>query len=142
MEPSFHTGERVLVEKITKRVSGFERGDIVVLHPPSNDSIDYIKRIVGLPDEMVKVLDCTVFILKDGKSYELEEPYLKPGTCTSGGPTVKEGRYFKLEDDEYFVLGDNRSNSADSRFFGAIKENRILGKAVFRFWPINKLGFI
>ncbi len=142
MEPSFYTGERVLVEKVTKHIEGFNRGDVVVLHPPSNDSIDYIKRIVAMPGELVKVSECNVYIFKDGKTYQLEEPYLKEDTCTKGGSSVKEGRYLKVEDGFYFVLGDNRGNSADSRFFGLVERDRILGKAVLRFWPINKLGFL
>ncbi|OGC48716.1 signal peptidase I, partial [candidate division WWE3 bacterium RBG_16_37_10] len=63
MEPNFYTGERVLVEKVTKHFSDYERGDVVVLHPPENDSIDYIKRVVGLPGEMVKIWDCKIYVL-------------------------------------------------------------------------------
>lgn len=142
MEPNFHTGERVLVEKITLHFEHFKRGDVVVLHPPENDSIDYIKRIVALPGEMVKILDCKVYISQNGTTFELSEPYLAMGTCTAGGPAIREGRFFKLDDNQYFVLGDNRGNSADSRYFGPVDSNRILGKAVLRFWPLNKMGFL
>lgn len=142
MEPNFYSGERVLVEKVTKHFEDFKRGDVVVLHPPSNDSIDYIKRIVAMPGEMVKISDCKVYIFKDGKTYQLEEPYLNEDTCTRAGSIAKEGRFLKVEDNTYFVLGDNRSNSADSRFFGLVDRDRILGKAVFRFWPLNKMSFL
>ena len=76
MEPNFYTGERILVEKITKRFKKFERGEVVVLHPPGNDNVDYIKRIVGIPGDSIKIKDCGVFISKDGDKFKLEEPYL------------------------------------------------------------------
>ncbi len=142
MEPNFHTGERVLVEKVTKHFDDFERGDVVVLHPPDSDSIDYIKRVVGLPGEMIKIMDCEVYISVDGKTSKLEEPYLGSGTCTNGGTSLREGRFQKIEEDEYFVLGDNRGNSADSRYFGPVNKDRIVGKAILRFWPVNKMGFL
>ncbi|MDO8265545.1 MAG: signal peptidase I [Candidatus Saccharibacteria bacterium] len=142
MEPNFHTGERVLVEKITMHFNKFERGDVVVLHPPANDSIDYIKRIVALPGEMIKIIDCKVYISQNDTTFQLSEPYLPSGTCTSVGPAIREGRFLKLGDNEYFALGDNRGNSADSRYFGPINSDRILGKAILRFWPPNKIGFL
>lgn len=142
MEPTFYTGERVLVEKVTKHFSGYQRGDVVVLHPPSNDSVDYIKRVVALPGEKVKVLNCKVYIFSDGKTYELSEPYLSDDICTSGGSMAKEGRFVQVEENQYFVLGDNRANSADSRYFGPVAKDRVLGKAVLRFWPLNKVTFL
>jgi signal peptidase I len=142
MEPTFYTGERVLVEKVTKHFSDYQRGDVVVLHPPSNDSVDYIKRIVALPGEKIKISNCKVFIFSDGKTYELAEPYLPSDVCTGGGNMAKEGRFVQVEDNQYFVLGDNRANSADSRYFGPVEKDRILGKAVLRFWPLNKMSFL
>jgi signal peptidase I len=142
MEPNFHTGERVLVEKVSKHFNDYERGDVIVLNPPDNNNIDYIKRIVALPGEMIKVTDCEVHIVRDEKRFILDEPYLADNTCTSGGPRMQEGRYIKLEEDQYFVLGDNRNNSADSRYFGVVEKNRIVGKAVLRFWPVSKMGFL
>jgi len=142
MEPTFHTGERILVEKVTKYLSGFHRGDIVVLNPPGNDNVDYIKRIVGLPGDIVKIFDCNVYISLDGKKFKLDETYLPSNTCTVEGPVIREGRSLKLEDNEYLVLGDNRAHSSDSRYFGVVKKDRFLGKVVFRFWPINRLGLL
>jgi signal peptidase I len=142
MEPNYHTGERILVEKITLHFEKLKRGDVVVLHPPESDSIDYIKRVIALPGEMVKVVDCKVFISQNGTTFELDEPYLASGTCTTGGPAVKEGRFLKLDDKQYFVLGDNRANSADSRYFGPVDNSRILGKAIIRFWPPDRIGFL
>ncbi len=142
MEPNFHTGERILVEKITKHFRDFERGEVVVLNPPEKDNIDYIKRIVGLPGDIIKVKDCGVYISSDGKKFKLQEDYLPTGTCTTEGPMLKEGRSVKIDAGSYMVFGDNRDESADSRVFGLVKQDRILGRVVFRFWPLNKIGFI
>ena len=142
MEPNFHTGERILVEKLTKHFKSFERGDVVVLNPPGNESSDYIKRIIGIPGDIVKVFDCQVYISTDGKKYVLDETYLPERTCTSEGPRLKEGRSIKIEENEYLVLGDNRARSSDSRYFGLVEANSILGRVIFRFWPLDKLGFI
>jgi signal peptidase I len=141
MEPTLHTGERILVERLTNRFGEYERGDVVVLNPPGNDSDDYVKRVIGMPGEIVKVIDCNVYVSKDGKKYVLQEPYLDESTCTIGGLTLRNGRSVILDENDYFVLGDNRSRSADSRVFGLVEEERILGKVVLRFWPVTKLKF-
>ena len=142
MEPNFHTGERILVEKITKHLKEYQRGEVVVLNPPGDDNIDYIKRIVGVPGDIVKIKDCDVFVLTEGQKFKLDENYLSEGTCTNAGPKLQEGRSVQLEEGQYLVLGDNRGESADSRLFGLVDENRILGRVLFRFWPVNKAGFL
>lgn len=141
MEPTLTTGERILVERITPKYKELQRGDVVVFNPPGNENDDYVKRVIGLPGEIIRISDCSVFISKDGKTFQLDEPYLSSGTCTQGGPVLKEGRARKLQDDEYIVLGDNRSKSADSRIFGPIsKKTSVLGKVAYRFWPVGRLG--
>jgi len=142
MEPNFYTGERILVEKVTKHVQGFNRGEIVVLIPPSEDSKHYLKRVIGVPGDIVKILDCQVFISRDGERFIIEEDYLAEGMCTRPGSTVKEGRSMKLGAGEYFVMGDNRNSSVDSRSFGKISKKTVLGRVIFRFWPIESFGFI
>ena len=141
MEPTLHTGDRILVERLTPKFKGLNRGDIVILHPPGNDTKDYVKRVIGLPGEIIRISDCNVYISKDGQTFKLNEPYLAPDTCTMGGPIIKDGRARKLNADEYVVLGDNRGKSADSRIFGPInKDNSVLGKVVYRVWPVNSFG--
>ncbi len=142
MEPTFYSGERILVEKITKHFKDFQTGEVVVLHPPNNDNVDFIKRVVAIPGDIVKIYNCNVYINRDGQKYELEEPYLYEDTCTSAGGRLKEGRSIELQEKEYLVLGDNRAKSADSRSFGIITEERIVGRVVFRFWPISTIGYI
>lgn len=140
MEPNIHDGERILVEKVTKYFSPtpFKRGDIVVLHPPGDDSIDYVKRVIGLPGETVGYMDCKVVISDGSGNKTLEEPYLYEDTCTADAM----GKSRRLEDNEYVVLGDNRGKSADSRVFGPIAADRIVGKVIFRFWPLNTISFL
>lgn len=138
MEPTFYTGERILVEKVTKRFSDFDRGDIVILNPPGNDNVDYVKRVIGIEGDIIKILNCNVYITRDGEKFVLDEPYLYDGVCTIEGPSLKEGRSVEVKAGEYLVLGDNREKSADSRVFGLIKKDRILGRVIFRFWPIEK----
>ncbi|MFC1621957.1 signal peptidase I [Patescibacteria group bacterium] len=142
MEPTFYTGERILVEKVTKHFKEYETGEVVVLHPPHDPHISYIKRVIGLPGDVVKIYDCQVYILRDGQKYVLDEPYLMDDTCTSSNGQVKEGRSLKLRENEYLVLGDNRSRSVDSRIFGFISKEDIVGRVVFRFWPLSIAGYI
>jgi signal peptidase I len=140
MQPNLESGDRLLVEKLTKFFEPYQRGDIVVLHPPENDYIDYIKRIVGLPGDTVKIYNCQIYISKNDSKFTLDETvYLSKEICTLGGKGLVEGRIYTLKEDEYMVLGDNRNNSQDSRFFGVLKKDRIQGKVVARFWPFDKV---
>jgi signal peptidase I len=142
MEPTFLTGERILVEKLSKHFIPYERGEVVVLIPPT-DNKHYIKRIIGMPGDVIRILDCKIYLSLDGRKFVLDEDkYLKPDTCTEPGGALEEGRALKLGDDQYIVLGDNRSASVDSRSFGVIQKKEILGKVIFRFWPLDNVGFI
>ncbi len=142
MEPSFYSGERILVEKITKYFKDYETGEIVVLHPPNDNNVDFIKRVIAVPGDIVKIYNCGVYINRDGHKYKLEEPYLFMDTCTASGGRLGEGRSYKLNENEYLVLGDNRTRSADSRSFGFVTKDRIVGRVVFRFWPVSQIGYI
>jgi len=142
MEPSFYSGERILVDRITKRLFPLKRGEVVVFLPPGDDDKHYIKRVVGMPGDIFKVLDCSVVVSKDGEKYKLEESYLSNGTCTVGGIKVKDGRSLIIGDGQYALLGDNREESLDSRVLGLVDRSRIIGRVVFRFWPLNRIGFV
>jgi len=140
MSPNLESGDRLLVEKLTKYLQPYERGDIVVLHPPETDYIDYIKRIVGLPGDTIKIYGCKIHISRDDTKFLLDETvYLSSEVCTLGGKSIVDGRIYTLKDGEYLVLGDNRANSQDSRFFGILKGDRIQGKVVARFFPFDKV---
>ncbi len=142
MEPNFHSGERILVDRITTKFSELKRGDVVVFNPPNDDSKHYIKRVAGIPGDVFKIINCNVVISRDGKHYVLSENYLSEGVCTEAGSFIKEGRSIKLTDNQYVLLGDNRPQSLDSRNIGVIDKSRLIGRVVFRFWPISKIGFI
>jgi signal peptidase I len=142
MEPTFYTGERILVEKITKHFLSPKRGDVVIVASPQENNKHYIKRIIGLPGDILKIYDCKVFVLREGVRYQLEEAYLSSEECTVGSIAVKDGRSLRLKEDEYMILGDNRDNSIDSRVFGFLPKRAIIGRVVFRFWPLSRLSFV
>lgn len=134
MEPNLHTNQRVVVEKITYRLlHGPRRGDIVVLdvHPERRDDDMLIKRVIGLPGETIEVRGGEVYI--EGKL--LEEPW----TARLGG-----GNYgpYTVPPLHVFVLGDNRGSSNDSRSFGAVHVDDIVGRAWFSYWPLEYLGVV
>ena len=128
----------LIANKIDYRLHAPQRGDIIILRPPTNNSTDFIKRIIGLPGERVLIRSGVVYI--NGR--RLDEPYLPEAwTIDANWPdSGSTGRL--LGPDEYFVMGDNRNRSQDSRFFGPISRDRIDGKAWFRIWPLNHFGNI
>jgi len=143
MESTLHVEDRVLVNKWSYRLHPIHRGDLVVFARPkdlvSNDK-DLIKRVIGLPGDKVAFADGHVHI--DGK--QLSEPYLDKGTvtsnvagwryqCTSQAPCV-------VPAGQIWVMGDNRGDSEDSRYFGPIPQSSVVGRAMFRIWPPNRIG--
>ncbi len=131
MEPNFHDGEFLLVNKIVYMLHPPERGDVIVLRYPPVPSRDFIKRVIGLPGDKVEIINGRVYI--NGEL--LTEPYpLNEGTYTYGPVTVGS--------DEYFVLGDNRNNSSDSHSWGMLPTKNIVGKAWFAYWPPQLIGVV
>lgn len=137
MLPNFSDGEFLLTNKVSYRTGQPERGDIIVFQPPGADQ-DFIKRIVGLPGENVAVSGGGVFI----NGNKLVEPYVEPGVQTNPGKFFPDGESRIVPVDSYFVLGDNRENSLDSRNFGFATGAKISGKAWFVYWPIDDAGKI
>ncbi len=134
MNPNFHTGQRLLVNKVIYKFHEPERGDVVIFHPPNNQQGDYIKRIIGLPSESVEIKEGTVYIHKeDGNVLPLDEPYI-----TERAKNAFQGD--KIPENEYFVLGDNRNNSDDSRNGWTLPHQNIIGKAWLSIWPQDKWG--
>jgi signal peptidase I len=130
MEPTLEDGQYMVVSKVVYWIHSPERGDVIVFHPPNDPSEDYIKRIIGLPGEQVRIESGTV--LADG--VPLEEPYIASPGLYSGVWDLGEG--------EYFVLGDNRRNSSDSHAWGVFPEEDIIGKAWLCYWPPEKWGLV
>ncbi|HEX8775729.1 MAG TPA: signal peptidase I [Pyrinomonadaceae bacterium] len=135
MLPRLHDGERIFVNKLVYYgVPKLERGDIVVFWYPNDPSKSYIKRVVGLPGETVEVREGRVMI--NGRV--IEETYLDPQLNLSH----MNHQPVLVKDHYYFVMGDNRDHSSDSRFWGLVPEKYIYGKALFRYWPIGSASMI
>lgn len=135
MEPNFFSGDYLLINELSFRFKEPQRGEVVVFHYPGNKSTYFIKRIIGLPEEKVEIKDGKIFIFNKENSggFELKEFYLGPENHTSGSKTVS------LNKDEYFVLGDNRSKSFDSRQWGSLNRTEIVGSAWLRLWPLDEI---
>lgn len=138
MEPNFHDEEYLLTDKISYRFHPPERGDVVIFRAPKNRDLDYIKRIIGLPGERVKIVDGSVFI----NGQKLKEDYLKGNTTSYSGSFLRPEQEFLIPEGQYFVLGDNRSHSSDSRDWGTVAKEDIIGKAWLRYWPPPSFGIL
>ena len=134
MEPNLEDGDYLLVNEISYRFSDPERGDVIVFRYPMDHFQFFIKRIIGLPSETVEIKDNTVKIYnkKSPDGFVLNENYLALEQKTLGNSVVK------LDDNEYFVLGDNRLQSSDSRRWGPVNRSLVTGNAFLRPWPIGK----
>jgi signal peptidase I len=130
MEPNLHHGEFVIVSKINYRFGEPERGDVVVFDFPRNITQEYIKRIIGLPGDNVRIADGSVYV----NDLLLTEPYLFEEAIYEGDWTVP--------DDSLFVLGDNRNNSSDSHNWGMVPIKNVIGEALLVYWPPSSWGLI
>ena len=128
----------LIANKIDYRLHAPQRGDIVILRPPTSNSTDFIKRIIGLPGERVLIRSGVTYI----NGHRLDEPYLPEAWTIDANWPDSSSTGTLLGPDEYFVMGDNRNRSQDSRFFGPISRDRIDGKAWFRIWPLDHFGNI
>lgn len=138
MMPNFINGEYLLTEKVSYYFRDPGRGDVVVFTPPVTNLDEYIKRVIALPGETVMVKDGKVYI--NGKV--LDEPYIANSVYTNGGSFLSEGQSYKVPEGEFFVMGDNRGNSSDSRYWGPITKKVISGRAWIVYWPINLAGSV
>ena len=123
----------LIADKIDYRLHPPQRGDIVILRPPTNNAVDFIKRVIALPGESLLIRDGDVYI----NGHRLIEPYLPESWTVDNNYGPKT-----IGPNQYFVMGDNRNRSQDSRVFGPITRDRIDGKAWFRIWPIGQFGNI
>ncbi len=150
MEPNFHNREYLIVKEwgykttaiaagnhkffTVKSYKDIERGTVIVFRSPKNPDKFFIKRVIGLPNERVVISDgkITIFNDQNKEGFVLDESKYLPSGVKTGHP-----RSFDLGADEYVVLGDNRNNSSDSRYWGVLKKDLIIGKVVVRFWPFK-----
>ena len=131
MEPNLHDGQFLIINKVDYYLHPPERGDVIVFHSPANPRKDFIKRVIGLPGEEVEIREGQVLVNGVG----LEETYIAQTSNRSWGPEV-------VGESEYFVLGDNRTNSSDSRSWGMLDGDAIIGKALISYWPPQHWGIV
>jgi signal peptidase I len=143
MWPSFYSGEYLLTDKLTYRFRDPERGEVVIFEAPAGArcpqelQCDFVKRVIGLPGEKLEIREGNVFI----NGIQLKEPYI--ASELTANTFMNSADTFSINlDGTYFVMGDNRSHSSDSRAWGPINKDSIIGKAWFRYWPPQKAGFI
>lgn len=139
MFPTFKNGEYILTNLITLRLHPLERGDVIVFIAPTDATKDFIKRIIGLPGEKLYLHDGFVYI--NNKKLD-ESAYLSSDIRSYAGAYLKEDETITIPQGEYFVMGDNRPESSDSRYFGPIKASSIIGKSFFVYWPANAMRII
>jgi signal peptidase I len=148
MEPTLQIGDRIVVNKLSYHLHGVDRGNIVVFStPPAEDCAgqpvaDLVKRVIGLPGEIISLADGRVYI----NGHVLPEPYLPADARNETYPGPTNAAYslnhaYRIPAGEVFVMGDNRSQSCDSRYWGTIRESTIVGKVDIRIWPLSRLGF-
>jgi signal peptidase I len=150
MMPTVNPGEYVLIDKISPRFNDYQRGDIVVFQPPQGfgqGGVPFIKRVIGLPGDTVSLENGRVFVQQPGGSpMRIEEPYVRRTIDGGAAPTLPkdaEGTSsWTVAAGTYFVMGDNRPDSQDSRFFGVVNRDLIVGRAWLRYFPLDRVGFV
>lgn len=137
MVPNFHSGDYLIVDEISYRIKEPQRGDVVVLKYPLDATQRFIKRVIGLPGETIQIKEGKIIISKNNENITLDEKeYMLNLKNTDGNVNVTLGA------NKYFVLGDNRQFSYDSRMWGILPREDIVGKAIFRVFPIANMSYI
>ncbi len=139
MYPNFYDKEYVLTNLIILRFEPPQRGDVVVFKAPPEPEKDYIKRVIGVPGETVSIQDGKTFV--NGKLFD-ESKYLSSSVKTFPGAFSEEGKTVTVPNNQYFVMGDNRNASSDSREWGFVKIEDIIGESLFVYLPINKMRLV
>ena len=134
MIPTFHNGEYLIIDQISYRFNSPERGDVIIFHYPKDETKYFIKRIIGLPGEKIELKDGIVSIKRtsDENFTQLTEDYIKNKSFDNGS--------YSLGDEEYFVMGDNRISSSDSRVWGVLNKKLIVGRALLRLFPVTEVS--
>lgn len=137
MEPTFRNGEYLIVDQLTYRLAEPKRGDVIILRYPKDERVFFIKRVIGLPGETVEIIGDTIVVQKEGSpSLTLDQSFIEPERLQS------EFGVYVLDNDEYFVMGDNRRESSDSRSWGPLPQENIVGRALVRLFPPTELDLL
>ncbi|HAE36789.1 TPA: signal peptidase I [Candidatus Nomurabacteria bacterium] len=136
MYPTFDNGQYLIIDEISYIVGNAHRGDVVIFRYPNDTKRFFIKRIIGLPNEKIIINDGSVTIInkENPNGFKMVEPYINEKFFT--------GKEYETRDNEYFVLGDNRNKSSDSRFWGVLPENLMVGRAYLRLLPLKEMSFL
>jgi len=139
MYPNYDNGEYILTNLISLRLKTIDRGDVVVFESPANKEKDFIKRVIGIPGDEVMIKAGFVFV----NEVKLDESrYLTSGVRTYGGSFMPESKIEIVPEGNYFVLGDNRNASSDSREWGYVTKDKIIGKSFLVYWPLTKFRLV
>ena len=139
MYPNYDNGEYILTNLISLRLKTIDRGDVVVFEFPANKEKDFIKRVIGIPGDEVMIKAGFVFV----NEVKLDESrYLTSGVRTYGGSFMPESKIEIVPEGNYFVLGDNRNASSDSREWGYVTKDKIIGKSFLVYWPLTKFRLV
>ena len=139
MYPNFSHKQYILTNIIVLQFQRPKLGDVVIFRAPKDPEKDYIKRVIGLPDDTIYIKDGQVYL--NGKLLN-EERYVNPSIKTYGGTFIPDGQTVTVSKDSYFVMGDNRLESSDSREWGFVTLKSIIGQSFFTYWPLNQIGTI
>ena len=138
MQPNYANGEYLLTDKVSYRIHKPKRGEVIIFEAPTGNGEEFIKRILGVPGETVSIKEGRFYV----NSNAVDERYLPPDTLTYAGNFLKEGEEKIVPPNEYFVMGDNRPHSSDSRTWGFVPKGKINGKAWFIYWPLSRAGLV
>lgn len=138
MHPTFTNGEYVFTNLLSQRFGPLNRGDVIVFKAPPSEDKDYIKRIIGIPGDTVKIEDGKVYL----NHKLLSEPYISSDIRTDARGFANEGQDIMVSKDNYFVMGDNRPFSSDSRDWGLVTFDKVIGKSALVYWPLNRMRIV
>ncbi|OGE64657.1 signal peptidase I [Candidatus Daviesbacteria bacterium RIFCSPLOWO2_02_FULL_36_7] len=138
MVPTFHNGDFLITEKVSYKMRNPQHGEIVVLKNPKDESQDFIKRIIAVPGDTLQISNNTVYV----NDNPLKENYIPADYVTRPGAFVTEGTTITAAGNQYFVFGDNREHSSDSREWGPVTKEELVGRAFLRYWPPQAIGLL
>ncbi len=139
MLPTFINNEYILTNIIALSFEKPKKGEVIVFKAPPDPEKDFIKRVIAAPGDNIYIKDGSVFL--NGEILD-ESKYLKPDVKAYGGSFLKEGEEVKVPQESYFVMGDNRAYSSDSREWGFVPIKSVIGKSFFVYWPLDKMGLV